>query len=122
MQPEWDDFESVTDYDINENLLKITTHTQNDFFTGIESKQIFKRDYSCIDKRLHYELELFFYHKHHIRPHLETIVSGNDSKFFFFLAAEIEFSKENNDEDTCTRWSSWRNRSCLCFLLLSLTQ
>ena len=106
-----DDFESITDYHIDENTLKLLSNVQSDFFTGIESKRVFKRDPSCIHVRLHYELELMFFHKFHLKPHLENIVSDNDFKFFFFLATEIEFAKEGEEEEVCSRWSSWRNKS-----------
>ena len=106
MQPDTDgyddDYDDISDVDINDQLLTLTRRVTSDLYTGVESKTIWTRDKSCEHKRLHYETELTYFHKYHIYPHLLDLVQ-TDAKHFFWLGAEIQFSKDDDEDEICSR-------------------
>ena len=100
------DYEPAESGDINNpHLLEMVMEVRDDFFVGRSSKTIFTRHPSCIDVRLDYEVELLWLQRHKAIPRLRELCSNNDgnSRFFFWLAVELEFEKPEDSQERCTR-------------------
>ena len=94
--------------DVDPNLLQIERFLTDDLFVGRLSKYVFKRAQFQEHVRLTYSTEITLYIRHHILPTLREILIGKDSRFYIWLATNIEFRHETNTQETCNRWSSFR--------------
>ena len=92
------DFSHVSSTD-----LLLQSRITNDLFVGVESKRIWTRQETEMEKRFPYDVELYIYIKYHIFPYLEEI-AREPCKFFFWVAAEIEFTKPEGEHELCTRY------------------
>ena len=95
------------------DLLSITRTLNHDRYVGNYSKYIFKRTETPdnIAISLCPEEEISHYIQYHLHPLLTSILGrGSANRHFLWLAFEISFMQMLDLSETCSRWSSLRNR------------
>ena len=95
--------------EINPDTLLIQRTRTDDTFVGRLSKYVFQRLPSQDHILLTHHQEIAIYMRYHILPLLREILYDGTDRFFIWQAACIEYFKENDPQQTTTRWSSFRN-------------
>lgn len=95
---------------IHQQSLLIDSHLDDDLHTGLSSKKIWQRAPGEHYKRFSSDQELWLYINYHIRPYLRILTEFHN-RLYIFIAVEIEFEKLTDINDTCKRWSSYRNQN-----------
>ena len=97
--------------DIHPHMLLIERTRTDDTFTGRLSKYVFQRAPFQEHISLTHHQELAIYIRFHVLPLLREVLHDSTDRWYFWLAACISYYKENQVEETCERWSSFRSES-----------
>ena len=106
--------------DLHPRLLLLETTILDDLHAGAASKLRIRRRSGEENKRFLPSQEVSIYLVYAAIPHLRRLLTlAGSRQIFLWLAVEAKYHRLLDSSDTCTRWSSWRNRSLLTPELLN---
>ena len=105
---------------LHPDQLRLISSVEDDLFCGRASKFLIRRQIGEERKRFSASEEVYLYLANKAVPFLRQLLNEfGSSRLYIWIGVEAEYFKLLDPDETCSRWSSQRNKSVLTPQFLS---